>query len=91
MKIKDGILIHTKRVNFSQNYIFISRSRMVFSPIAIPLNSIAQIRYAGHNRGGIFIVQAVLKDGRIVEMSFNNLASDRFIAMINYFNIPVKW
>lgn len=90
-EIKDGILIHTKRVNFSQNYIFISRSRMVFSPIAIPLNSIAQIRYAGHNRGGIFIVQAVLKDGRIVEMSFNNLASDRFIAMINYFNIPVKW
>lgn len=90
-EIKDGILIHTKRVNFSQNYIFISRSRMVFSPIAIPLNSIEQIRYAGHNRGGIFIVQAVLKDERIVEMSFSNLASNKFIAMINYFNIHIKW
>ncbi|MBQ1172198.1 MAG: hypothetical protein IIX48_06345 [Lachnospiraceae bacterium] len=90
-EIKDGVLIHTKRVNFSQNYIFISRSRMVFSPIAIALNSIAQIRYAGHNRGGIYIVQAELKDGRRVEMSFNNLASYKFIAMINYYNIPIKW
>lgn len=90
-EIKDGILIHTKRVNFSQNYIFISRSRMVFSPIAIPLNRIAQIRYVGHNRGGIYIVQAELKDGRRVEMSFNNLASYKFIAMINYYNIPIKW
>ena len=90
-EIKNGILIHTKRVNFSQNYIFISRSSMIFSPIAIALNSIAQIRYVGHNRGGIFIVQAVLKDGRRVEMAFNKLASYKFIAMINYYNISVKW
>lgn len=90
-EIKDGILIHTKRVNFTKNYIFIGKSRIKFSPIAIALKSIARINYVGHNRGGIFIVEAALKDGRKIEIVFNRLAAYKFIAMVNYFNIPVKW
>lgn len=90
-EIKDGILIHTKRVNFTQNYIFITKSRMKFSPIAIELKNIAQINYVGHNRGGIFIAEAVLKDGRKIEISFNRLPAYKFITMISYFGIQVKW
>lgn len=37
------------------------------------------------------VLENEIKDGRRVEMSFNNLASYKFIAMINYCNIPIKW
>ena len=64
---------------------------MKFSPIAIELKNINQINYVGHNRGGIFIVEAVLKDGRKIEISFNRLPAYKFIAMINYLGISVNW
>lgn len=46
--IKNGLLFRTKKVNFSEHYIFISKSEVFFSPIAIPLNKIKEIRYKGH-------------------------------------------
>lgn len=89
--IKSGLVFHTRRVNFSTNYIFISKSEVAFSPIAIPLKNIAEIRYKGHLRGNIYVVNCILKDQREVKMVFSNIWPNQFIAMMKYYNICVVW
>ena len=89
--IKNGLVFHTKRVNFSSNYIFISKSAVAFSPIAVPLKNIAEIRYKGHLRGNVYVVNCILKDQREVKMVFSNIWPNQFIAMMKYYNIRVVW
>lgn len=89
--IKDGLLFHTKKVNFSQHYMFISNSSFAFSPIAIALNDIEEVRYDRHIKGGVFIVKCLMKDKREIRVAFSNMVPAEFISMIRYFGIKVQW
>ncbi len=89
--IRNGLLFHTRKVNFSHHYMFISNSAGSFSPIAILLTDIEEIRYDRHIKGGVFIVKCILKDKREVKVVFSNMMPREFIAMVKYFGIRVKW